>query len=64
MNIYEIYGREVEAHALAVALGEHHRTLKLLSEIKSGEIDLKRVTVNNEGWSVEPLDESVAGKVG
>lgn len=64
-------GRLTEAFDVAVA--QHQRTLKLLREIKSGDVDLDLVTMTDDGWRVEdpPSGDDggeavpdVAGKVG
>lgn len=66
-------GRLTESFDVAVM--QHQRTLKLLREIKSGDVDLDLVTMTADGWEVvpvkpEPDDDGgeevpdVAGKVG
>ncbi len=71
MNIYERCGRLMEAQANAIEA--HQRTLKLLTEIKSGAMPLDRVTVTGNGWEIQPEPggdddgeegPTVAGKVG
>lgn len=50
MNIYEMYGRKAEeVEELGNGLRE---TLTLLEELKSGEIQVDQVEVNDHGWSL------------
>ena len=52
MNIYEIYGREVERHVKTLA--DYQATLQLLRDLKSGVKDLEDVELLDDGWRWSP----------
>lgn len=50
MNIYELYGRAREA--LENESEQHRRTIALLSQVVSGEIERSRVLVTGNTWNI------------
>ena len=54
MNIYEMFGKQSEE--LQDVVDKFYATLNLLRKLKSGEIALERLTINEKGWDVAPSD--------
>ena len=49
---------EEDVQAMQVHETEHRKTLELLRQVVSGQIDLKRVKVSDDGWQVLPEEPS------
>ena len=45
---------EEDMHELQMHEAEHRKTLEILRQVVSGELDPKRVKVSDDGWSILP----------
>ncbi|MCC7314119.1 MAG: hypothetical protein IT419_04805 [Planctomycetes bacterium] len=48
-----------EVVALEREKANHRRTVSVLRMVKSGEIDLERLTVHEDGWTLKPAGDGI-----
>lgn len=55
MNIYEMYGRQAEQ--LMEATQFHAATMKLLADLRDGNVLPEQIVITEGGWELKERDE-------
>ena len=59
MNIYERLGKTIEERDGETAA--HFRSLRLIHQLKRGDVTIDEVTLTDNGWTLEPVGDNGAG---